>query len=327
MERSMEFRSQDHHESMSFNQAPPSMRTSAFSKPTLSPSSSLLLSSRGILASSAGPRNGNCFDLPSSSPSPPPPAAPAAPAAPAPATAMNNNPPSNPITSPTPSPTSKTPTTPPASSSSVKYRECLRNHAASIGGHVVDGCGEFMPGDADAMKCAACGCHRSFHRKESDGGGGGGSDSYYRFSNGGVRRRGGSSSRMPLLLPPPPANPHLVPGSSATESSSEELNASQHQHPSVVPKKRFRTKFTPEQKEKMLAFSERVGWRIQRQDETMVEQFCAEAGVKRQVLKVWMHNNKNTIRKQLHLQQQQQQQQQPPQSHQTQQQQQQQQQQ
>ncbi|XP_016167301.1 zinc-finger homeodomain protein 2 [Arachis ipaensis] len=60
-------------------------------------------------------------------------------------------------------------------------------------------------------------------------------------------------------------------------------------------KKRFRTKFTQEQKDKMLAFAEQVGWRIQKQDEAMVEQFCAEACVKRSVLKVWMHNNKNTL--------------------------------
>ncbi|KAJ1273969.1 hypothetical protein BS78_05G027000 [Paspalum vaginatum] len=52
----------------------------------------------------------------------------------------------------------------------VHYRECQRNHAASIGGHAVDGCREFMAsgteGTAAALLCAACGCHRSFHRRE-----------------------------------------------------------------------------------------------------------------------------------------------------------------
>jgi ZF-HD homeobox protein with Cys/His-rich dimerization domain len=52
----------------------------------------------------------------------------------------------------------------------VRYRECQRNHAASIGGHAVDGCREFMAsgaeGTAAALLCAACGCHRSFHRRE-----------------------------------------------------------------------------------------------------------------------------------------------------------------
>ncbi|GFP97956.1 zinc-finger homeodomain protein 3 [Phtheirospermum japonicum] len=42
-----------------------------------------------------------------------------------------------------------------------------------MGAHVVDGCGEFMPsGDDDKLKalsCAACDCHRNFHRKEGNG--------------------------------------------------------------------------------------------------------------------------------------------------------------
>ncbi|CAA6654500.1 unnamed protein product [Spirodela intermedia] len=52
----------------------------------------------------------------------------------------------------------------------VRYAECRKNHAASIGGHAVDGCREFMPageeGTAAALQCAACNCHRSFHRRE-----------------------------------------------------------------------------------------------------------------------------------------------------------------
>lgn len=58
------------------------------------------------------------------------------------------------------------------STSAVRYRECLKNHAASMGGHAVDGCGEFMPsggeGTPGALKCAACNCHQNFHRKEID---------------------------------------------------------------------------------------------------------------------------------------------------------------
>ncbi|XP_039015515.1 zinc-finger homeodomain protein 5-like [Hibiscus syriacus] len=45
------------------------------------------------------------------------------------------------------------------SPSVVRYRECLKNHAANIGGNVYDGCGEFMPsgedGTLEALKCAA----------------------------------------------------------------------------------------------------------------------------------------------------------------------------
>ncbi|KAJ4961958.1 hypothetical protein NE237_021868 [Protea cynaroides] len=52
---------------------------------------------------------------------------------------------------------------------SVRYGECQKNHAASIGGYAVDGCREFMAcGEegTNALKCAACGCHRNFHQRE-----------------------------------------------------------------------------------------------------------------------------------------------------------------
>lgn len=53
---------------------------------------------------------------------------------------------------------------------SVRYGECQKNHAASIGGYAVDGCREFMAngeeGTAQGLSCAACGCHRNFHRRE-----------------------------------------------------------------------------------------------------------------------------------------------------------------
>uniref|UniRef100_A0A1J3H5W4 Mini zinc finger protein 1 n=1 Tax=Noccaea caerulescens TaxID=107243 RepID=A0A1J3H5W4_NOCCA len=56
--------------------------------------------------------------------------------------------------------------------SNVRYVECQKNHAANIGGYAVDGCREFMAsgdeGTVEALRCAACGCHRNFHRKEVD---------------------------------------------------------------------------------------------------------------------------------------------------------------
>ncbi|XP_040988581.1 mini zinc finger protein 3-like [Juglans microcarpa x Juglans regia] len=52
----------------------------------------------------------------------------------------------------------------------VRYAECQKNHAANIGGYAVDGCREFMASGEDgsngALSCAACGCHRNFHRRE-----------------------------------------------------------------------------------------------------------------------------------------------------------------
>ncbi|KAB2085200.1 hypothetical protein ERO13_A05G365900v2 [Gossypium hirsutum] len=58
---------------------------------------------------------------------------------------------------------------PPRPVTTVRYVECQKNHAAAAGGHIVDGCREFIPSGAEgtdaAFTCAACGCHRNFHRR------------------------------------------------------------------------------------------------------------------------------------------------------------------
>nr|CAB3481058.1 unnamed protein product [Digitaria exilis] len=239
------------------------------------------------------------------------------------------------------------------------YRECLKNHAASIGGHALDGCGEFMPSpetdraDPASFRCAACGCHRNFHRRLPD-----------------------APPSPPLLaLPPPPppqpapavAPPHVmrdtramrgeeappvdrVPSAYDDETEEEESDegsdfeehrpfspamgpppqpgypqpamaphmllalstggalttpavAPRPQQPSLAPmpaaaamaKKRIRTRFSPEQKQRMQALSERLGWRLQKRDEAVVEETCREIGVTKGVFKVWMHNNKHNF--------------------------------
>lgn len=152
---------------------------------------------------------------------------------------------------------------PPPPSAAVKYMECLKNHAAAIGGSATDGCGEFMAGGEEgtleALKCCACNCHRNFHRKI-----------------------------------------HIQPSSSS--SINEVMKKSSHdgvlalktagEGEGGVGKKRFRTKFSQEQKEKMRVFAERAGWKIQKLEDSEVRRFCQEIGIKRKVLKVWMHNNK-----------------------------------
>ncbi|KAG5605420.1 hypothetical protein H5410_026912 [Solanum commersonii] len=51
----------------------------------------------------------------------------------------------------------------------VKYLECRHNYAARSNGYELDGCGEFCPTSApetlESFICAACHCHRNFHRK------------------------------------------------------------------------------------------------------------------------------------------------------------------
>ncbi|KAL1310145.1 zinc-finger homeodomain protein 2 isoform X3 [Arachis ipaensis] len=211
----------------------------------------------------------------------------------------------------------------------VRYRECQKNHAVSIGGHAVDGCCEFLAageeGTLEAVICAACNCHRNFHRKEIDG-----ETSPYHQNT----PRPQQPPQPPLhhhqyhqhhqfspyyhRAPPPPtggylhlstppvsqhrplALPAAASGGGGFYKEEEDMS-----NPSSSggggggsgsgTKKRFRTKFTQEQKDKMLAFAEQLGWRIQKHDESAVENFCAETGVKRHVLKVWMHNNKHTL--------------------------------
>ncbi|PQQ03901.1 zinc-finger homeodomain protein 5 isoform X1 [Prunus yedoensis var. nudiflora] len=191
---------------------------------------------------------------------------------------------------------------PKSTSKIIRYRECLKNHAANIGGNVFDGCGEFMPS-----------------------GGGRGNDGVQPRVQ--TRKHNAEPSPTPpasavSFVGSPPSPPHhqkfsMAPiiqpmnvafgsGGGGTESSSEDLNVFQSNNaeggfpmpPFAMSKKRFRTKFTLEQKERMMEFAEKVGWRIQKQDEEEVERFCAEVGVKRQVLRVWMHNNKNSAKKQ-----------------------------
>uniref|UniRef100_A0A7N0TSU0 ZF-HD dimerization-type domain-containing protein n=1 Tax=Kalanchoe fedtschenkoi TaxID=63787 RepID=A0A7N0TSU0_KALFE len=199
-----------------------------------------------------------------------------------------------------------------APSSRPIYRECLKNHAINVMGHALDGCCEFMPagpeGSLDALKCAACGCHRNFHRKEEAVGGEPGA-MLYSLSHPHLAHPGPGGFGSYYPHPAPPGYLHLAPprplalpsssgGGAAGGSQDDDVsnpNAIVAAGGSSNGKKRFRTKFTLEQKEKMLAMAERIGWRIQRAEEELVQQFCQEAAVKRHVFKVWMHNNKHTL--------------------------------
>lgn len=202
---------------------------------------------------------------------------------------------------------------------SVRYKECLKNHAANMGGYVLDGCGEFMPsgeeGTPEYLKCAACDCHRNFHRKETED----------ESQTPGVHRNNHRIlAQTPPSLPVAPtqhqhhhkysysyARGHIAPvmmnfgGNTGVpaESSSEDLNMLHGGQGIIQPcnfsgsRKRFRTKFSQQQKDRMQEFAEKLGWRIQKQDDQEVQQFCNEVGVKRQVFKVWMHNSKQAIKK------------------------------
>lgn len=156
----------------------------------------------------------------------------------------------------------------------LEYMECLKNHAAALGGHILDGCGEFMaspdtnPSEPTSLTCAACGCHRNFHRQryigeaevdDSNNGGNDGPCMLMALSRAGCR---------PLMDSADPQQPRR--------------------------KKRFRTRFSCEQKEMMRQLAQRLGWRMPKRDDVMLDESCRAIGVSRSVFKVWMHNNKNS---------------------------------
>lgn len=164
----------------------------------------------------------------------------------------------------------------------VMYKECLKNHAASIGGFAIDGCGEFMAGGdqgtLEALKCSACNCHRNFHRKHI------------------VHISQPATNSLMVV----PYISGLAQPSSSSDINKEGIHDDDHRdhvvmtRPTMTKSKRFRTKFTREQKHKMFKFAEKAEWKIHEVEDSVVQQFCQELGIKRRVLKVWMHNNKHT---------------------------------
>jgi ZF-HD class homeobox domain-containing protein len=243
------------------------------------------------------------------------------------------------------------------------YRECLKNHAASLGAHALDGCGEFMPSaaataaDPSSLKCAACGCHRNFHRRTVDGSppppisapaqlaalvgvlhglpsqqrrdetpedrlpavdDGDDSDSDSDASEYDEERSVSPAppqlhhhAPAPVAQKPPPYYPSVAPQmllSLGPEGAPVQRLPAAHHHlmtspasappapgGGAVPRKRFRTKFTAEQKQRMQELSERLGWRLQKRDEAIVDECCRDIGVGKGVFKVWMHNNKHNF--------------------------------
>ncbi|CAL9126996.1 unnamed protein product [Musa textilis] len=144
------------------------------------------------------------------------------------------------------------------------YRECLKNHAASLGGHALDGCGEFMlspaadPADPSSIRCAACGCHRNFHRRlpgplhhrhrsnDQEGGGGedgdGEDDEEAEMDGGRVHRWPRLSSTSPPLFYP--SAPHMLLALSAglpVAAPIAAVAAPPAAAESAQPRKRFRT--------------------------------------------------------------------------------------
>ncbi|XP_071688558.1 zinc-finger homeodomain protein 11-like [Rutidosis leptorrhynchoides] len=164
----------------------------------------------------------------------------------------------------------------PPSTVVVAYKECLKNHAASIGSHALDGCGEYMTSPG-SLKCAVCGCHRNFHRREP------------------INNVYACAPHVMLSLTQNDHHHHHHQINHVVASPRTPA-AIKIEHPNNG-RKRFRTRFSQDQKEKMSDFAEKLGWKMQRCDDKKVVDFCDEIGIRRGIFKVWMHNNKNTLGK------------------------------
>ncbi|XWS62443.1 hypothetical protein CRYUN_Cryun06bG0011200 [Craigia yunnanensis] len=165
------------------------------------------------------------------------------------------------------------------------YKECRRNHAASFGRYAFDGCGEFICCNDDVFMCAACGCHRSFHRKD--------------LPNNYNNATALPPPQRPLLAPLPLATHNGLTGETSffirdrnIDAASETLSEAEIEEEKNTKKRAKRTKLTMEQKNKMMRFADNLGWRLQRHDDTEIQQFCEEVGITKRVFAVWMNNNR-----------------------------------
>ncbi|KAF7023948.1 hypothetical protein CFC21_068021 [Triticum aestivum] len=159
------------------------------------------------------------------------------------------------------------------------YVECGRNHALASGGHVVDGCGEWMPlgdhnpADMSSYKCAACGCHRNFHRKVM-------------------------TERSP---PPPPMAATVLHGLPQRREKmledqlpgvDSDTDSDGTEYDSDATEKRSRTMFTADQKLRMQELSEHLGRRLQKRDKDIIEARCHDISISKNVFRNWMNNKK-----------------------------------
>ncbi|KAM0822643.1 hypothetical protein ACQ4PT_071373 [Festuca glaucescens] len=245
------------------------------------------------------------------------------------------------------------------------YRECLKNHAMFMGGHAIDGCGDYLPSlelnpDPATFMCVACGCHRNFHRREtveepsprpplaqpqvalvpappmaasivlhglpqrgeetpedrlpaadseSDSDGSeyvdGSSVSPPQLQQAPPAHLPAPVAQQPPVYFSPPPQPNMLlplnatapPGAAQSQGPLPDQVSPATAPPAHVGgapgKKRIRTKFTAEQKQRMKELSERLGWRQQKRDEAIMDEWCHDIGVSKGVFKVWMHNNKH----------------------------------
>ncbi|KAK4339900.1 hypothetical protein RND71_041362 [Anisodus tanguticus] len=200
----------------------------------------------------------------------------------------------------------------------MKYFECMHNFAARSMGHVLDGCGEFCPtgapGAPESLICAACHCHRNFHRKVEVEVEAGVELPIYEYNFIYLIISSTDIDSVAVVVPPTlttsrqqsartslklqnknsvvialAAPPRTV---RTTEMGGEVVDHSFKTKNSSSSSVRMRLNHV--QKERVMAFAEKMGWRWTKNNEQVIP-FCAEIGITPNFLKNWIENNRRRI--------------------------------
>ncbi|CAH8382340.1 unnamed protein product [Eruca vesicaria subsp. sativa] len=166
--------------------------------------------------------------------------------------------------------------------SSCLYRECMRNHAAKLGSYAVDGCREYsQPATGDL--CAACGCHRSYHRRIEV-------QSSCQVTR---ARLPFTSLRRVKQLARLKWKAAAAEGREEQEEEEVDTEETSTDEKMTVQRRR-KSKFTAEQREAMRDYAAKLGWTLKdkRAVSEEISVFCDRIGVTRYLFKTWVNNNK-----------------------------------
>ncbi|XP_030529127.1 zinc-finger homeodomain protein 6-like [Rhodamnia argentea] len=153
-----------------------------------------------------------------------------------------------------------------------------------MGKYMLDGCSEYSPKNPSTdLLCAACRCHRNFHRKVAI------------FDLEMTEASGNYITGGQNIITPEEESLDLEVALPMLDAGREEERLNQLVAPAQPEKKqrRRKSKFTDEQVNQMRAFSEWLAWSTR--DRTRAEEikeFCAKMGISWTVFKTWLHNNK-----------------------------------
>ncbi|MCE3052006.1 hypothetical protein HAX54_051405 [Datura stramonium] len=201
----------------------------------------------------------------------------------------------------------------------------MHNYAATSMGHVLDGCGEFCPSGPpetpESFICVACHCHRSFHRKmkvkvevevEVEAGlelpilpiNHPSNDTPIMIIDVPEQAkprepRNTLNKNKVVIIPPAPPAGAGAGAETMTEMGGGEIEVAdqrslKRKYSSTSSSTSVRMRLDADQREKVRAFAEKIGWRWTKYNEQVIP-FCAEIGITPYFLKNWIDNNRRKI--------------------------------